>query len=155
MLLVASAMFGMFFFASLYVQEILGYSPLKAGLAFLPVTVGIVVGAGIAQRLISRFGVRAVAVVGLALATAGMADPDRPPRARQLLADLLVGLIPLSHRHGPGVRADHAARHVAASRNADAGLASGCSTRAQQVGGSLGLALMSTLAASRTTALLH
>ena len=46
MLLVASAMFGMFFFASLYVQEILGYSPLKAGLAFLPVTVGIMVGAG-------------------------------------------------------------------------------------------------------------
>ncbi len=46
LLLVASGMFGMFFFASLYVQEILGYSPLKAGLAFLPVTAGIVIGAG-------------------------------------------------------------------------------------------------------------
>ena len=53
LLLVASGMFGMFFFASLYVQEILGYSPLKAGLAFLPITLGIVIGAGIAQQLIS------------------------------------------------------------------------------------------------------
>ena len=52
MLLVASAMFGMFFFASLYVQEILGYSPLQAGLAFLPVSAGIIVGAGIAQQVI-------------------------------------------------------------------------------------------------------
>ena len=51
LLLLASGMFGMFFFASLYVQEILGYSPLKAGLAFLPVTAGIVIGAGLAQQL--------------------------------------------------------------------------------------------------------
>ena len=65
LLLVASGMFGMFFFASLYVQEILGYSPLKAGLAFLPVTAGIVIGAGIAQQLIRRIGVRNVALVGI------------------------------------------------------------------------------------------
>ena len=58
LLLVASGMFGMFFFASLYVQEILGYSPLRAGLAFLPVTAGIVVGAGLAQQLIRWLGVR-------------------------------------------------------------------------------------------------
>ena len=73
MLLVASGMFGMFFFASLYVQEILGYSPLKAGFAFLPVTLGIVVGAGIAQQLIKMIGVRNVAVVGILIASAGMA----------------------------------------------------------------------------------
>ena len=72
MLLVASGMFGMFFFASLYVQEILGYSPLKAGFAFLPVTLGIMVGAGLAQQLIGRFGVRTVAVGGITLAAAGM-----------------------------------------------------------------------------------
>ena len=53
LLLVASGMFGMFFFASLYVQDILGYSPLRAGLAFLPVTAGIVIGAGVAQQLTS------------------------------------------------------------------------------------------------------
>ena len=64
LLLVASGMFGMFFFASLYVQEILGYSPLQAGLAFLPVTAGIVIGAGIAQQLVARLGVRNVAWSG-------------------------------------------------------------------------------------------
>ncbi len=48
----------MFFFASLYVQEILGYSPLRAGLAFLPVTAGIIIGAGVAQQLIKRVGVQ-------------------------------------------------------------------------------------------------
>jgi EmrB/QacA subfamily drug resistance transporter len=69
LLLVASGMFGMFFFASLYVQEILGYSPLRAGLAFLPVTAGIVVGAGIAQQLIRRLGVRNVSIAGITLAT--------------------------------------------------------------------------------------
>ena len=72
LLLVASGMFGMFFFASLYVQEILGYSPLKAGLAFLPVTLGIIVGAGFAQQLIKRLGVRVVSIIGITLAAAGM-----------------------------------------------------------------------------------
>ena len=56
MLLVASGMFSMFYFASIYVQEILGYSPLKAGFAFLPFTFGIVIGAGAAQTLISASG---------------------------------------------------------------------------------------------------
>ena len=56
LLLIASGMFGMFYFASLYVQEVLGYSPLKAGLAFLPVTAGIMIGAAVAQQLIKRIG---------------------------------------------------------------------------------------------------
>ena len=63
MMLVASGMFAMFFFASLYVQEVLGYSPLKAGLAFLPVTAGIIIGAGLAQRH-PALGPRAVASSG-------------------------------------------------------------------------------------------
>src|SRR3954464_10415934 len=62
MLLVASGMFAMFYFASIYVQEVLGYSPLKAGFAFLPMTAAIVVGAGLAQSLVRRAGVRAVAI---------------------------------------------------------------------------------------------
>ena len=60
MLLVAAGMFAMFFFATIYVQEVLGYSALSAGLAFLPVTAGIIVGAGLSQQLIRRVGVRAV-----------------------------------------------------------------------------------------------
>ena len=71
-LLVASGLFSMFFFASLYVQQLRGYSPIKAGLAFLPFTLGIVIGAGLAQSLIKRIGVRAVTVGGLSIATVGM-----------------------------------------------------------------------------------
>jgi EmrB/QacA subfamily drug resistance transporter len=153
LLLVGSAMFGMFYFASLYVQEILGYSPLKAGLAFLPVTAGIMIGAGLAQQLIKRFGVRNVAVVGTTLAALGLLVLTQLPVHGSYAGDLLTGLLPLSIGMGlvfvpltlmatSGVSAD------------DAGLASGLFNTAQQVGGSLGLAILSTLAASQTSRLL-
>jgi len=96
LLLIASAMFGMFFFASLYVQDILGYSPLRAGLAFLPVTAGIVIGAGVAQQLIRRIGVRNVALAGITIATAGMAVLTQLPVHGTYLGNLLVGLLPMS-----------------------------------------------------------
>ena len=154
LLLVASGMFGMFFFASLYVQEILGYSPLRAGLAFLPITGGIVIGAGIAQQLIKRLGVRNVSIVGITLATIGMVILTQLPVHGSYVGDLLVGLLPMSIGMGltfvpitllatGGVTGD------------DAGLASGLFNTSQQVGGSLGLAILSTLAASQTASLLH
>jgi predicted MFS family arabinose efflux permease len=154
LLLVASGMFGMFFFASLYVQEVLGYSPLKAGLAFLPVTAGIVVGAAIAQRVIPRVGVKNVAVFGITLASAGMVVLTQLPVHGSYVGDLLTGLLPMSIGMGltfvpitllgtGGVSAD------------DAGLASGLFNTSQQVGGSLGLAILSTLAASQTSSPLH
>jgi predicted MFS family arabinose efflux permease len=154
LLLVASGMFGMFFFASLYVQEILGYSPLRAGLAFLPVTAGIVIGAGVAQQLIRRLGVRNVAIGGIVIATAGMIVLTQVPVHGSYVGDLLIGLLPMSIGMGltfvpitllgtGGVTGD------------DAGLASGLFNTAQQVGGSLGLAILSTLAASKTSSLLH
>jgi EmrB/QacA subfamily drug resistance transporter len=153
LLLVASGMFGMFFFASLYVQEILGYSPLRAGLAFLPVTAGIVIGAGIAQQVFRRVGVLRLALAGVILATAGLAVLTQLPVHGSYLANLMSGLFPMSIGMGlifvpitllgtGGVRAE------------DAGLASGLFNTAQQVGGSLGLAILSTLAASQTASLL-
>jgi EmrB/QacA subfamily drug resistance transporter len=154
LLLAASGLFGMFFFASLYVQEILGYSPLKAGLAFLPITVGIAVGAGFSQQLIRRFGVRNISIVGLTLAAAGLLYLTQLPVDGSYVSDLLVGLVPMSIGMGlvfvpitllatSGVSAD------------DSGLASGLFNTAQQVGGSLGLAILSTLAASQTSKLLQ
>ncbi len=154
LLLVASAMFGMFFFASLYVQQILGYSPLKAGLAFLPVTLGIIVAAGLAQGLIPRLGVRNVGAFGIGLAAVGMLILTQLPVHGSYVGNLLVGLMPISLGLGlafvpltllgtGGVRPD------------DAGLASGLFNTAQQVGGSLGLAILSTLAASQTVRVLH
>jgi EmrB/QacA subfamily drug resistance transporter len=153
LLLVASAMFGMFFFASLYVQDILSYSPLRAGLAFLPVTLGIAGGAVAAQQLISRFGVRAVATSGVVLAAAGMLVLTGLS-VHGSYGSLLIGLIPLSLGMGL-VFVPITLLGTSGVGAADAGLASGLFNTAQQVGGSLGLALMSTFAASRTTGLLH
>jgi MFS family permease len=154
LLLVASAMFGMFFFASLYVQEILGYSPLRAGLAFLPVTAGIVIGAGIAQQAIRRIGVRNVALAGVSLAAAGMAVLTQVPVHGAYVGNLLSGLLPMSIGMGLTFVPITLLATGGVSGN-DAGLASGLFNTAQQVGGSLGLAILSTLAASRTSSLLH
>ena len=108
LLLVASGLFGMFFFASLYVQDILGYSPLKAGLAFLPVTGGIVVGAGIAQPLVKRAGVRNVALIGIVLATIGMAVLSQVPVHGTYAGESAPRPAANEHRDGARVRADHA-----------------------------------------------
>ena len=149
LLLVASGLFAMFFFASLYVQDVLGYSPLKAGLAFLPVTAGIAIGAGIAQQLIRRMGVRWVTLLGLTMATIGMVLLTQLPVDGSYATDLLPGLsilsvgmglvfVPITLLATSGVQAE------------DQGLASGLFNTAQQVGGSLGLAVLSSLAATRT-----
>ncbi|MBO0768413.1 MAG: MFS transporter [Solirubrobacterales bacterium] len=154
MLLVASGMFGMFYFASLYVQEIMHYSPLRAGLAFLPVSLGIVVGAGISQGLLPRLGVRAVSIVGLALATAGLLWLTRVPTLHaHYVVDLLVGLVPLAIGMGL-VFVPITLLGTSGVENDDAGLASGLFNSAQQVGGSLGLAILATLSADHTSGLL-
>ncbi|HTU78268.1 MAG TPA: MFS transporter [Solirubrobacteraceae bacterium] len=153
LLFVMSGMMSMFFFASLYVQEVLGYSPLKAGLAFLPVTVGIGVGAGLAQPLIKRAGARAIAVGGLGLATAGMALLLRTTVQGDYPGQLLLGLMPLAIGMGL-VFVPITLLATANVHGDDAGLASGLYNTSQQVGGALGLAILSTLAASRTSSLL-
>jgi len=150
MLFVAAGMFAMFYFASLYVQGVLGYSPLRAGLAFLPITAGIVSGAGLAQQLIRRAGVRAVAMGGMSLATLGLLLLTRVPVEGSYAADLLPGLLTMA----VGLGLTFVPITLIATTNVageDAGLASGLLTTAQQVGGALGLATLSTLAADRTS----
>jgi EmrB/QacA subfamily drug resistance transporter len=145
MTLVAAGMFSMFFFITLYVQEILGYSPLKAGLAFLPVTAGIMVGAGIAQQGIKRVGARVQSVIGISAATVGMFLLTALPAHGSYVADILPGLlliavgmgmtfVPITLMATTGVHGD------------DQGLASGLLNTSQQVGGALGLAVLSTVA---------
>jgi EmrB/QacA subfamily drug resistance transporter len=153
MMLVAAGMFSMFFFASLYVQEVLGYSPLKAGLAFLPITSGILVGAAVAQGAIRRFGPRAVGVTGVSLATIGMLVLTGLPVHGSYVSDLLTGLFPMSVGMGlTFVPVTLMATAGVAPR--DAGLASGLLNTSQQVGGALGLAVLSTLSAGHTSSLL-
>ena len=72
MLIVACGLFAMFYFNSLYVQRVLGYSPIQAGLAFVPFTLGIVIGAGLSQTLVRKIGLRSVGIIGMLLGTAGM-----------------------------------------------------------------------------------
>ena len=84
MLLVAGGMFALFYFASIYVQEVLGYSALRAGLAFLPVTLGIIAGAGLSQQLIRRVGVRAVGLTGMSIACGGADPAQQDPRGGNL-----------------------------------------------------------------------
>jgi len=150
MLFVVSGLFAMFYFASLYVQEILGYSPLKAGVAFLPITAGIVIGAGISQQLIRQIGVRSVPLIGLAMASAGLFLLGRIPTHGTYASDLLPGLMLMSI----GMGLTFVPVTLIATTNieaSDAGLASGLFNTSQQVGGALGLAALSTLAASRTS----
>ncbi|HEX4009984.1 MAG TPA: MFS transporter [Solirubrobacteraceae bacterium] len=154
LLLVASGLFGMFFFASLYVQEILGYSPLRAGLAFLPVTAGIMIGAGLAQQAIKRFGVRNVCTFGVALAVLGMLVLTELPVHGSYVGNLLTGLLPMSIGMGLAF-VPITLLATSGVPPEDAGLASGLFNTAQQVGGSLGLAILSTLAASQTARVLH
>ncbi|MFY9578706.1 MAG: MFS transporter, partial [Gaiellaceae bacterium] len=149
MLFVVSGLFAMFYFASLYVQEILGYSPLKAGVAFLPITAGIVIGAGVSQQLIREIGVRSVPLIGLAMSSAGLFLLGRLPTHGSYASDLLPGLMLMSI----GMGLTFVPVTLIATTNiepSDAGLASGLFNTSQQVGGALGLAALSTLAASRT-----
>jgi EmrB/QacA subfamily drug resistance transporter len=153
MMFVAAGMFSMFFFASLYVQDVLGYSPLKAGFAFLPVTSGIIIGAAAAQGLIKRFGPRAVGTTGVLLATAGMLVLTGLPVHGSYVSNLLVGLFPMSL--GMGLTFVPVTLLATAGVSPeDSGLASGLLNTSQQIGGALGLAVLSTLSASRTTSLL-
>jgi EmrB/QacA subfamily drug resistance transporter len=151
--IVVGGLFGMFFFASLYLQNILGYSPLTTGFAFLPVTAGIMIGAGLAQQLIARIGVRPVVLAGLTVAAAGLAVLAATTQVDGGYLGVLGGLLPMAI----GMGATFVPMTLVATTNVDAddaGLASGIFNTSQQVGGALGLAVLSTIAASRTADLL-
>jgi EmrB/QacA subfamily drug resistance transporter len=153
MLLVASGMFAMFFFNSLYVQRVLGYSPIKAGLAFLPVTFGIVIGAGLSQALAKRLDLRTIGTIGLSLGTVGMLLLLRISVGGSYVGELLPGLILISIGMGLTFVPVTLIATSGIDR-ADAGLASGLLNTSQQVGGALGLAILSTFAANKTTTVL-
>jgi len=149
MFLVASGMFAMFFFNTLYVQRVLGYGPLEAGVSFLPFTAGIMVSAGLASNLAPRIGVRPVAAAGMILAVLGMLLFARMPVDGSWLADVLPGMV-LSSLGMGAVFMPLTLVATTGLRDADQGLASGLFNTSQQVGGALGLAILTTIAAGRT-----
>jgi EmrB/QacA subfamily drug resistance transporter len=151
MFFAASGIFAMFFFNTLYIQRVLGYDPLKAGLAFLPFTGGIMISAGLASSLAPRVGVRLVAAIGLIVSIAGMLLLVRLPVDGSYVQDVLPSILLTSLGMG-AVFMPLTLIATTGLDDDDQGLASGLFNTSQQVGGSLGLAVLSTLAASQTNA---
>jgi predicted MFS family arabinose efflux permease len=149
MFLVASGLFAMFFFNSLYLQKVLEYGPLKAGLAFLPFTAGIMVSAGLASQFAPRIGVRPVAVAGMLITAVGLLLLTRIPVHGTYLADVMPPILLTSLGMG-AVFVPLTLVATTGLDDADQGLASGLFNTSQQIGGAFGLAVLSTLAASRS-----
>ncbi len=149
MFLVASGMFAMFFFNTLYVQRVLGYGPLEAGVSFLPFTAGIMVSAGLASNLAPRIGVRPVAAAGMTLTVLGLLLFARMPVSGSWPVDVLPGMILASLGMG-AVFMPLTLVATTGLEDEDQGLASGLFNTSQQVGGALGLAILTTIAAGRT-----
>ena len=149
MFLAFSGMFAMFFFNTLYIQQVLGFGPLKAGVAFLPFTAGVMLSAGIASGLAPRIGVRPVAAAGMVLTVVGMILFARMPVDGSYAVDVLPGMILGSL----GMGAIFMPLTLVATTgldDEDQGLASGLFNTSQQVGGALGLAILTTIATGHT-----
>jgi EmrB/QacA subfamily drug resistance transporter len=149
----AAAMFAWFFLSALYLQLVLGYSPLQVGLAFLPAN--LIMGAfsiGLSAKLVMRFGVRRPLTVGLLLAAAGLALFVRAPADGSFAVDVLPSMVLLGV--GAGM-AFNPLLFAAMSEVAptESGLASGVVNTAFMMGGALGLAVLASIAASRTDSL--
>lgn len=152
----SAGMFAWFFMSALYLQQVLGYTPMQVGLAFLPANlVMAALSLGWSARLVMRFGIRAPLAAGLLLAAAGLLLFARAPLAADsggFWLDVLPGMLLLGL--GAGVAFNPmlmAAMHDVSP--ADAGLASGLVNTAFMLGGALGLAVLASLAAGRTAAL--
>jgi EmrB/QacA subfamily drug resistance transporter len=148
-----AGMFAVFFFLTLYLQGILGYSPIKTGLAYLPVTAGVGLSASLTPRLIGRVGIRPVFVAGTLVAGAGVYWLAQVPIHGSYLTDLLPGLVIMS----VGLGAEFVAAATAANAGVPpqlAGLAAALFNASQWIGGALGLAIFSAIATAHTTHLL-
>jgi EmrB/QacA subfamily drug resistance transporter len=148
-LLLGLALFGMFLFLVYYMQGTLHYSAVKSGLAFLPFSVGIVFGAGVASGLLPRIGPRPLMVGGTAMAAIGMALFTQISVDGNFLSTVLPAEIVMSLGMGLAFVALSSTALVGVDDH-DAGVASALVNTTQQVGGSLGTALLNTLAATAT-----
>jgi EmrB/QacA subfamily drug resistance transporter len=145
MLCIATGLFGVFFFLTLFIQTVLGYSPIRAGIAFLPFAVGVVIGSALASPLVARIGPRPLIVAGAAMVAGGMfwysKLTEHAGYASHLLGPTLVSSFGLGLVFVPLALV---ALHKVAEQ--DSGVASSLLNTAQQVGGAIGLALLGTIA---------
>jgi EmrB/QacA subfamily drug resistance transporter len=153
-LLIGMSLFSMFFFISLYLQDVLHFSPIKAGLSYLPLSIAIILSAGGASQLVTRIGFKPTLIAGLLFIAAGLLWFSRVRPGGSFTADVLgpslLAAIGLGFSFVPVTIAA-----VTGIKPTEAGLASGLINTSQQVGGALGLAILATVANSRTQSLLH
>lgn len=152
-LLLGAAIFSMFFFLSLYMQQVLGYSALRSGFAYLLVAVTIIVAAGVSQALVTRFGVKLILAVGMSLLVLGLLWFTRIDVGGSYATDLVPGFL----LAGVGLGFSFVPVSIAALQGVtarEAGVASGLINTSQQIGGALGIAILSTIATSHTESLL-
>jgi len=147
--ILGTAMFAMFLMLTLYMQQVLGYSAMKTGLAYLAVAGTAILWSGVAAQLVTRVGVKPVLVAGMATLTAGLVYFTQVSVGGSYLGDLLPGFLLI----GVGIGFSFVPISIAALAGvqpAEAGLASGLINTSQQIGGALGIAALSTIATSRT-----
>ena len=152
-LLVAAALFGVFFFLTLYLQQVLGYSPLKTGVAYLPLSLTLIAASALASGLVDRFTPKPVLCLGLLISTVGFILMTGISGHGDYASHILPSMFIL----GVGLGMSFVPITIAATNgvaSADSGLASGLLNTTQQVGGSLGLAILSSVSTSRTTSAL-
>lgn len=149
MLVCGSASFSMWFFMTVYAQNVLGYTPLEAGLALIPSSLSVVIGSKLAPRLMVRAGARNIAVIGALVAATGFGWQSTMTADGTYLASILgPGILMMA---GVGLAATPlASLATSGAAPGDAGLASGLINTSRVMGGALGLAVLSTVAAART-----
>jgi EmrB/QacA subfamily drug resistance transporter len=149
-LVVGAGLFSMFLFLGLYLQVILGYSPLKSGFAFLPFTAGVIAFAGIASQLLPKFGPKPLMVPGLLAAAVGLVLLTRITPETSYVTHVLPSLLIMSSGMAL-VFIPLTSTSLHAVSNHDTGIASAMINTSQQVGGSLGTALLNTISATAAT----
>jgi EmrB/QacA subfamily drug resistance transporter len=149
-----TAIFGMFFLLSLYMQQVLGFSAMETGVGYLAVALTAVVGSGVSQALVSRAGVKPILAIGLGLLAGGLLYFTQVSVDGSYFGDLFPGFLLI----GVGLGFSFVPVSIAALAGVtgrDAGLASGLINTSQQIGGALGLAVLATVSTTRTNGLLE
>jgi EmrB/QacA subfamily drug resistance transporter len=153
-ILVGASLFSMFFFISLYMQQVLGYSAIHAGLSYLPLALTIMASAGIASGLVTKVGYKPVLVIGLVFIVAGLVWFSQVSVGGGFLTDILGPSLLAAVGLGFSFVTTTIAA-VSGVEEGESGLASGLINTSQQIGGALGLAILSTIATSHTEGLLE
>jgi EmrB/QacA subfamily drug resistance transporter len=148
-LMLGGSLFAMFFFITLYMQQVLGYSAIEAGLSYLPLAVAIIISAGVASQLVTRVGFKPVLAVGLVLVAGGLVWFSQISVDGGFITDILGPSLLAAVGLGFAFVTTTIAA-VSGIEDREQGLASGLINTSQQIGGALGLAVLATVANSRT-----